>query len=275
MLENPLGKTVGLQKEESVPVTPRSTPLHSVSTTSSTSSSRSLEQNGTSVEVVTGGYEPLSHPSFSVEKIQYGNPSFREPISIVCERMKRQIISRAFYGWLSHCRHLRTVRTHLIGLVRESIVKADEGSGKCSNPFKLKVKVIGSVGFLKSLFYSDLQEGLTEEKWAEMESRGVVMSEVYKLVYFGGMAHNLRRKLWPIMLRGTADPVDEQKLRREYEDRMGEWLAVEAIVLQRDREAMAANLAKLSSEGSAGGGENEPLPPSGKGISAYGSNEVT
>lgn len=42
-------------------------------------------------------------------------------IALVCSTMKRQIISRAFYGWLAYCRHLSTVRTHLSGLVHGRI----------------------------------------------------------------------------------------------------------------------------------------------------------
>lgn len=43
--------------------------------------------------------------------------SLSDSIELVCATMKRQIISRAFYGWLAYCRHLSTVRTHLSGLV--------------------------------------------------------------------------------------------------------------------------------------------------------------
>lgn len=50
---------------------------------------------------------------------------------------------------------------------------------------------------------------------------------------------------------------------------MSDWLAVEAIVRQRDKETMAANLAKLSSESTSG--ENVPLTP---GLNAQISNDV-
>lgn len=42
-------------------------------------------------------------------------------IALVCSTMRRQIISRAFYGWLAYWRHLSTVRTHLSGLVNGRI----------------------------------------------------------------------------------------------------------------------------------------------------------
>jgi hypothetical protein len=31
----------------------------------------------------------------------------------LCNKMRNQLISRGFYGWLSHCRNMHTVRSHL------------------------------------------------------------------------------------------------------------------------------------------------------------------
>ena len=43
--------------------------------------------------------------------------SVRNSLKVLCETMKKQILIRAFYGWLVYHRHLKTVGTHLIGLV--------------------------------------------------------------------------------------------------------------------------------------------------------------
>ena len=53
-----------------------------------------------------------------------------------------------FSAGLAHCRHLKTVRTHLSGLVNQSIIAVD-------NP-------------------CDASMGLTPELWKEMSASGVV-----------------------------------------------------------------------------------------------------
>jgi len=72
--------------------------------------------------------------------------------------------------------------------------------------------------------------------------------------------------VWPYLLGyyafgSTAEERDalDATTRHGYESTMSEWLAVEAIVRQRDKETMAANLAKLSSESTSG--EQPPPTP--------------
>ncbi|XP_063219089.1 small G protein signaling modulator 2-like [Bacillus rossius redtenbacheri] len=161
-------------------------------------------------------------------------------IQLVCDSMKRQIISRAFYGWLAYCRHLCTVRKHLSGLVNKNIISINEPV--------------------------DASDGLTKSKWEALHVNGKVIdrSEVFRLTYYGGVNSEIRKEVWPYLL-GYYDFESSEEARREldrnlrknYETTMSEWLAVEAIVRQKDKETMAANLAKLSSESTSG----EAIPP--------------
>lgn len=65
------------------------------------------------------------------------------------------------------------------------------------------------------------------------------------------------------------------RCKQEYETTMSEWMAVEAIIRQKDRETMAANLAKLSSESTSGGDAPPPPTPSNsKVLSQELSNDV-
>lgn len=96
---------------------------------------------------------------------------FSDSLQILCETMKKQIISRAFYGWLAYCRHLTTVRTHLSGLVNSSIVDS-----------------------------SDTEVGLTKEKWYLFKNGSDCVSDdakfdIFRLTYFGGVQHEIRKEV--------------------------------------------------------------------------------
>ncbi|XP_054612431.1 small G protein signaling modulator 1 isoform X1 [Dunckerocampus dactyliophorus] len=154
----------------------------------------------------------------------------RAPLKLLCDTMKYQIISRAFYGWLAYCRHLSTVRTHLSALVNTTIVVPDVPS--------------------------DAQGGLSADVWAEFlqDSSAYEEHEIHRLVYFGGVAPSLRKEVWPFLL-GHYQFTMSEKCRMEIDERMGavyeqnmkEWQGCEAIVRQREQEKHAEALARCSS----------------------------
>ncbi|KAL3186250.1 hypothetical protein MRX96_027976 [Rhipicephalus microplus] len=146
-----------------------------------------------------------------------------QSLQLLCDTMKKQIISRAFYGWLAHCRHLRTVRTHLSGLVHSTIVSG-EGA----------------------------ETGLTQAVWQRLSASGRLddPQQLHRLVYFGGIEHEVRHLVWPYLLGHYAlssMPKERQErdasTQAQYEATLSEWLAAEAMV--RHREGLHT---KLSSE---------------------------
>lgn len=98
----------------------------------------------------------------------------------LCDTMRRQILSRAFYGWLAYCRHLKTVRTHLTSLVNPVL--------KAENNEKL-----------------DPALSLTAEGWAELflvkqkDNLLVDKKEIYRRIYSGGCEPSIRRQVKSIL----------------------------------------------------------------------------
>uniref|UniRef100_A0A3Q3EUN2 Small G protein signaling modulator 2 n=1 Tax=Labrus bergylta TaxID=56723 RepID=A0A3Q3EUN2_9LABR len=152
------------------------------------------------------------------------------PLKMLCQNMKRQIVSRAFYGWLAYCRHLSTVRTHLSALVNHNIVPPDrpcEASG-----------------------------GLSKEVWSKYQKdcKNYKELELLRLVYYGGVQHEIRKEVWPFLLghykfgMGKKDMSQiDMKISERYQQVMREWKACEVIVKQREKEMQSAIFAKLSS----------------------------
>uniref|UniRef100_A0A671XCC2 Small G protein signaling modulator 1 n=1 Tax=Sparus aurata TaxID=8175 RepID=A0A671XCC2_SPAAU len=171
-----------------------------------------------------------SQGSFSDGATPKGCNHERAPLKMLCDNMKYQIISRAFYGWLAYCRHLSTVRTHLSALVNHTIVAPDVPR--------------------------DADKGLTADVWQTFlqDRTAYEEKELLRLVYFGGVDASLRKEVWPFLLGhyqfGMSDAernkVDEQ-VRVCYQQTMCEWLRCEEIVRQREKEQHAVALAKCSS----------------------------
>ncbi|XP_029571982.1 small G protein signaling modulator 2 [Salmo trutta] len=154
----------------------------------------------------------------------------RSPLKMLCQNMKRQIVSRAFYGWLAYCRHLSTVRTHLSALVNHNIVPPDkpcEASG-----------------------------GLSKDLWSKYQKdcKNYKELELLRLVYYGGVQHDIRKEVWPFLLghykfgMGKKDMSQmDEKISARYQQVMKEWKSCEVIVKQREKEMQSAIFAKLSS----------------------------
>ncbi|TMW54284.1 hypothetical protein DOY81_000639, partial [Sarcophaga bullata] len=189
----------------------------------------------------TTGSSDCSSKSLSMDQSTTTEPpliqaSQTASIELVCSTMRRQIISRAFYGWLAYCRHLSTVRTHLSGLVNGRITPDLAAN----------------------------ESGLTKEKWEALHANGIISSqeELFRLVYFGGIVHDIRQEVWPYLLGhySFGSTIEErQKLddtnKHYYETTMSEWLAVEAIVRQREKEKNDKALAKISAENKRNGNQ--------------------
>ncbi|XP_074244453.1 small G protein signaling modulator 2 isoform X2 [Saimiri boliviensis] len=154
----------------------------------------------------------------------------RLPLRLLCESMKRQIVSRAFYGWLAHCRHLNTVRTHLSELVHHSIIPPDRPPGASG--------------------------GLTKEVWSkyQKDKKNYKELELLRQVYYGGVQHEIRKDVWPFLLGHYKFGMSKKEMEQvdavvaaRYQQVLAEWKACEVVVRQREREAHPATLTKFSS----------------------------
>ncbi|XP_045840661.1 small G protein signaling modulator 2 isoform X2 [Meles meles] len=172
----------------------------------------------------------------STRSSPYATPSHRScvpdrlPLRLLCESMKRQIVSRAFYGWLAYCRHLSTVRTHLSALVHHNIIPPTRPPGASG--------------------------GLTKDVWSkyQKDEKNYKELELLRQVYYGGVEHEIRKDVWPFLLghykfgmsKKEMEQVDSAVAAR-YKRVLAEWKACEAAVRQREREAQPATLTKFSS----------------------------
>lgn len=53
------------------------------------------------------------------------------------------------------------------------------------------------------VFLEGAEGGLTEDRWRSMtDEKGAVTDkeEVYRLVYYGGVQHDIRKEVWPYLL---------------------------------------------------------------------------
>jgi len=168
-----------------------------------------------------------------------------QSVQTLCNSMRRQILARAFYGWLAHCRRTKIIRTHLLKLIKFSSEETNHLIDPLLDPDRFYLACLG----------------LTESKWNELMGLARVNKisgpelcvEVSQLVYYGGVASDkLRCTVWPYLL-GHYDYIDQEKarklkdgqLRETYDRHAREWGKIEKIIKQRDNEILAANMARV------------------------------
>uniref|UniRef100_A0A8C9CVS3 Small G protein signaling modulator 2 n=1 Tax=Phocoena sinus TaxID=42100 RepID=A0A8C9CVS3_PHOSS len=174
--------------------------------------------------------------SYSTSSSPYVPPSHcscvpdRLPLRLLCESMKRQIVSRAFYGWLAYCRHLSTVRTHLSALVHHKHHPPARSPGASG--------------------------GLTKDMWSKYQKneKNYKELELLRQVYSGGVEHEVRKDVWPFLLGHYKFGMSKKEMEQvdtvvaaRYQRVLAEWKACEVVVRQREREAHPATLTKFSS----------------------------
>ncbi|VDO92333.1 unnamed protein product [Heligmosomoides polygyrus] len=144
---------------------------------------------------------------------------FSLQIDRACQSMRHQILARAFFGWLSYCRHLRTVRKHLLYLVDTKEMSGEEEAMPVDEEFWKRCRT---------------------EKTPELEE------EFHLRVYWKGIegSKHLRRQAWPYLLklfRWDEDPEPKiSEFTTKYREDVENWRVLEAEVRRQDEEDFLA-----------------------------------
>ena len=130
---------------------------------------------------------------------------------------------------------------------------------------------------------TDASCGVTDQSWQSLVIDGVLSDSfgLFRLTFYGGVAPHLRKEVWPYLLGhypfgSTFEQrsCQDRAVQTAYETTMSEWLAVEAIIRQRDKEITAASIAKLSSGSHSGDANDARLEGQGRSLSNEVHNQV-
>ena len=113
----------------------------------------------------------------------------------LCDNIKYQILSRAFYGWLAYHRNLKTVRIHLIGLI--NFERKDEYIEECGEQTEPRDEANNAKE--KSSLYLSTNKKIDDNLWSEWENDPEEFTKntlnFYRIVYFNGIENDLRKKV--------------------------------------------------------------------------------
>ncbi|KHJ95644.1 hypothetical protein OESDEN_04411 [Oesophagostomum dentatum] len=142
-------------------------------------------------------------------------------IDRACQSMRQQILARAFFGWLSYCRHLRTVRKHLLYLVDTREMSGEEDAQPVDEEFWRRCRALRT---------PELEEEfLLRVYWKGIE---------------GASPKELRQQAWPYLLRlfrWEEDPEPKMtEFTQKYREDVDSWRVLEERVRRQDEEDFIA-----------------------------------
>ncbi|RMZ98378.1 small G signaling modulator 2, partial [Brachionus plicatilis] len=167
--------------------------------------------------------------------------------------MRKQILCRAFYGWLAYHRHLKTITTHLVDLVNSEKDMLDQESDGEDTENELDNEGnrinIGEYYILNKL---KLDQKLWL-KWTDNENKVNKLARnkeyFYKIVYLNGIENDLRKQVWPFLLdHYTIDMTLEERQMKDmsncelYCKLIEEWKPFEELINTKDQKKLAASL---------------------------------
>lgn len=172
-----------------------------------------------------------------------------QSIQTLCESMRKQILARAFYGWLVYCRKAKIIRTHLVRLIKDEancfLINYEDTTGSSDNIGE--TICVYEQGLTRNIWNQLMKE---REKYSESE----LCLKVNQFVYYGGIeSDDLRREVWPYLLEHykfkddhMQKKVRDEIVREAYNSCGRDWIKIERVVKERDSELLAANMAKVS-----------------------------
>ncbi|CAI4228871.1 unnamed protein product [Auanema sp. JU1783] len=138
-----------------------------------------------------------------------------------CQSVRHEILKRAFTGWLTYCRHLRTIREHLLYLVNTRQIDNEVELQPVDDAFWKRCRA---------------------ERTPELEQEFLL--RVYWKGIEGSNPKELRRQAWPFLLKlfnwqDSPEPKTSEFTQRYRED-VEKWRVLEAEVRRKDEEAFIA-----------------------------------
>jgi hypothetical protein len=148
-------------------------------------------------DYVGGGCTVVNSSAASTHHLKlYKSVSVRSSLKQLCDNMRMQILSRAFYGWLAYHRHLKTVRKHLSGLINEA--RCDDGNSEddLAGEEVSADRTASLIELLRS--YLKEKKKLDHDLWSELTREGARFGKrervfFHKIVYYNGIEKNMRK----------------------------------------------------------------------------------